>query len=153
MTTWILVADGWHARVFAQAVPGGRLADVTPAGLEHQDARGFSRERGDDRPGRAFDPGSGSPHAMEPRVDPHQREERRFATQVARVLEAAAERRAYEKLVLVAPPRMLGDLRAEIGDGVRKRVVGEAHKELMKLPAAELERHVAEIVEGLRLPS
>lgn len=153
MSTWIVIADGWHARVLREPVPGGALEQALPEDLVNTAARGFSRERGDDRPGRAFDPGAGSPHAMEPREDPHQREERRFAEQVAKVINAAAERKSFERLVIVAPPRMLGDLRPALGSAAKARVVGEVAKELLRLPEAALAEHLRKILDETRFPA
>lgn len=152
MGTWIVIADGWHARILRETVRGGDLEPAVAEEIENPKARGFSRERGDDRPGRAFDPGSGSPHAMEPREDPHQREERKFAEHVARIVNEAAERKAFERLVVVAPPRMLGDLRAALGDGAKRRLVGEVPKELLKLPKLEFTRHVRAILDETHHP-
>ena len=144
--TWFVIADGMHARVLRQE---GAHGDLVPA-LEHEmiepQVQGFSRDLGADRPGRAFDTAGGGPHAMEPRSDPHMRMKQVFARRVAELVNAAAGQGAFERLVVVAPPRTLGELRAELDPDVRARIVAEAAKDLMKIPQAELCEHLAKIV-------
>lgn len=133
--TWILIADGAKARVFLNEGPGKGLkpalddefaADLPPA-----------REVMADRPGTAV-PGAGPRHGYAPRVDWHQFEKRRFAAGMAGVLNAAARRNAYERLVLVAPPEPLGALRAKLDPATRQRVVREIGKDLTGLAEHDL---------------
>lgn len=125
--TWILIADGARARIFQNAGPGRGL---TPAVDDDFDTDlPPTREVMADRPGTAV-PGSGPRHGYAPRVDWHQFEKRRFAASMADVLNAAARRRAFDRLVLVAPPEPLGALRAKLEPLARQRVVREIGKDL-----------------------
>ncbi len=151
--TWFVIADGMHARVFKQAAARGAIVPVLDHELIEPRAQGFSRELGDDRPGRAFDPGSGARHAMEPRSDPHTRIKEAFARRVAELVNQAAGRGELERLVLVAPPRTLGELRIELTALVRRRIIAESAKDLMKIPHAELGAHLARIVAEAKLPA
>jgi protein required for attachment to host cells len=144
--TWFVIADGMHARVLKQDAPRGALVPALEHELVEPKVQGFSRDLGDDRPGRAFDPGSGGRHAMEPRSDPHMRMKQAFARRVAELINQGAGRGAFEHLVLVAPPRTLGELRAELDPGARRRILTESAKDLMKIPQAELGDHLADIV-------
>jgi protein required for attachment to host cells len=49
----------------------------------------------------------------------------------------------FEKLVIIAPPRVLGNLRKVLHAEVIARVIGEIPKELTSHPVAEIERLVA----------
>jgi len=133
--TWILIADGARARVYLNEGPGKGLrpalgeafaADLPP-----------TREVVSDRPGTAV-PGTGPRHGYAPRVDWHQYEKRRFAAGMAGVLNAAARRNAFERLVLVAPPEPLGALRAKLGPAARRRLVREIGKDLTGLAERDI---------------
>jgi protein required for attachment to host cells len=142
MTTWIVLADGKHARIYEHAVPGAKLATALVQDLVAEDTHAFARELGTDRPGRAFDPGSGSPHAMEPHSDPHERSKIAFARRVASCVDDAVQSKRCARIVLIAPPKMLGFLRAERGTAARAAIIASAGKDLMKIPLAELQSHV-----------
>lgn len=70
---------------------------------------------------------------------------RAFAAELAAGLERALARGAFERLVLVAPARMLADLRRELSGAVARTVVDAAPKDLTKLPQAELRRVLDDI--------
>ena len=61
---------------------------------------------------------------MAPRVDWHRFAKEQFARDVAAALEAAALKKLYEELVIVAPPQALGDLRQALGRHAKALVTG-----------------------------
>ena len=143
-TTYVLIADGARARLFV--VEEG-TADLKPAlGQEFIGTNLPSREIASDRPGRSFDSAGSGRHAMEPPTDPHRHAERVFAQEVAAVLENARRKNEFQDLVVVAPPKALGDLRREFSDALRDRVTAELHKDLTKVPVHDLASHLAEIL-------
>ena len=109
------------------------------------------REQGTDRPGRAF-ASAGSPRtgsavsagannrSAYEETDFHQLEEDRFAAEAAEMLNRRALRKEFEALVVVAPPKTLGELRKHYHKEVEKRLVGEVAKDLTNMPVAEIER-------------
>jgi protein required for attachment to host cells len=64
---------------------------------------------------------------------------------VADYLNDAAMRGAFQKLVLAAPPKFLGDLRAALGAKARGMVSGEIHKDLTKETDIELVGRIANL--------
>jgi protein required for attachment to host cells len=146
-TTWIVVADGSHAR-FYRVADDARSIAATEARLESARARGKAGDLVTDRAGRAFDSAGQGRHAMEPEVTPQEREKERFQTRVARAMRDALAEGEVERFVLVAEPRTLGALREELADTVRARVVAELDKDHTDTPLDKL----FEQVRGL-LPS
>ena len=143
-TTYVLIADGARARLF---VVEERTAVLKPAlGQEFIGTNLPSREIASDRPGRSFDSAGSGRHAMEPPTDPHRHAERVFAQEVAAVLEDARRRNEFQRLVVVAPPKALGDLRGVFSDALRNRVIAELHKDLTKVAIHDLPSHLAEIL-------
>jgi protein required for attachment to host cells len=141
---WALVADAQHARFFEREVPFGGWRERTEAAEEIHNRP--SHERGTERPGRAHESVGGARHAIEPKTDPHRAAKQAFAGHLAARLEAEAG--GYHRLLLVAPPAFLGDLRAELGEGARARLRGTLDKDLTKLPPAEIAAQLDGIAPG-----
>jgi protein required for attachment to host cells len=133
--TWILVADAKSARVLTQDARNAPLAlteelQASPAA--------HARDLKSSAPGRAFTAGSPDRHAMEPRTDPLAHQKRQFARRLAELMNAAARRKRFRRLVLVAPPRMLGDLRAELDTAASRLVGAEIPHDHIRTPPDEL---------------
>lgn len=143
-TTWVLVCDGAKARIFANTGPGTGLALVT--GAEHPESRLHTRDIGTDQPGRSFDSSGQGRHAMEPPVDWHRFEKTRFAGEMAAIIDGAAKADRFDRLVVTAPPQVLGDLRKALGKHARDRVVGELDKDLTHLEPNALAPHLRDWV-------
>ena len=125
--TWVLVADAAHARLYRVHPGEQRLERLSVE--ESAAARQKSGEIMADRPGRAMDSsGVGQRSAMEQESDPQRVEQQRFAQAVVDRLEAAANGGEFERLVVVAAPRTLGDLRDRLPGTVRSRVGREIDK-------------------------
>jgi protein required for attachment to host cells len=67
-------------------------------------------------------------------------EEDRFAADAADMLKQRALRGDFESLIIVAPPRTLGELRKHYHKEVQKRLTGEIAKDLTGHPVEEIER-------------
>lgn len=138
--TWILVADGSRARVFK--LQGRALEPALPEDFAGPNVP--SRDIVSDRPGRAFDSHGAHRHAMEPREDPKQGEERRFLEAVATAVEEQAKRDAFERLIVAADPRSLGVLRASYGAKTKERVKDEVAKDLSWMTPEAILDHLAD---------
>ena len=124
---WVLVADGEKA-MFLENVTDGQDPFLRVVRLESQE----NPPHGDqvsDRPGRMPDTGNGQRSAMED-PDWHLLAKDRFASDLSDILYRLAGRKAYEKLVLVAPPKTLGALRDGLHKDVRAKVVAEVDKDM-----------------------
>ena len=54
--------------------------------------------------------------------------------------------KAFDRLVIVAPPSALGDLRAALSAHMKPHIYAELNKDLTKTPAAELPQHLAGVL-------
>jgi protein required for attachment to host cells len=141
MTTWILIADGAKARLIEQD-PKERQRLKAAAEREFTGTTAQSREIASDRPGRTFDRAGEGRHAMEPGTDPARHAKLEFARDLSEHLTRGANQRAFDRLILIAAPRTLGDLRDLLPDVVRERVVAEIDKDLTWVPLPDLEQHI-----------
>lgn len=134
-TIWILVADGARARIFRSNAGGTRISPALPYELV-ADKRP-SRDMISDRPGRTKDRMAHGRHALEPGTDPHVHAQQAFANELADMLDDGRRAQAFDELVIIAPPRMLGYLREFMPDQLRKLIRREVAKDLSKLDPKE----------------
>jgi len=139
---WVLVADAGRARILERAAPGSAWQES--AAEERRNALPPSRDMGSDRPGRVYESMGGARHAVEPRHDPHDAAEAEFARQLAEKLEADAAQGRYARLMLIAPPRFLGELKQQLGDAARHCLRGTLDKDLVHATLAEIVTHLPE---------
>jgi protein required for attachment to host cells len=140
LKTWIFVADGARARTLVNTGPGTGLAML---GEEVHSASSLpTHEIGTERPGRVYDRKGGGRHSITPRVDWHVFEKTQFAKEGAAILNKAALEKAFDRLVLVAPAKTLGDLRAMLNDQASEKVTAEVARDYTKLSLQELEGHL-----------
>lgn len=147
VVTWVLLADGAVARVLTNNGPGQGLK--RSAGHEFSVAHPLARDIVSDREGRQADRaagGGGSRHAMKPRTEPQRHLEKEFAKTLARFLEKEALKKSYQRLVLVASPNMLGDLRSELSVHALAAVSDQVNKDLVHMDDAAVAKHLSEIV-------
>ena len=139
-----MIADAAHGRVL-ETVGVGRKLDPVPD-MSFAIALPKSSDLGDDRLTRTHDSIGHGRHATEPKSDPHRELKRATAIRVSDKLEAALAGGAFDRLVVVAPPSMLGDLRACMARSVLDRVVAEVPKDLAKVADHEIRDHLKEVV-------
>ncbi len=131
----VLISDGRRARLMRnQGTPVNPKLSVEQE-LQHDSPP--NREQGTDKPGRRHGPGGVSGSAIE-QTDWHQLEETRFAAEIADLLYKMGHAGKYHDLVVVAPPKMLGDLRAKFHQTVSKAVVAEVPRDLTQYSAPEI---------------
>lgn len=76
-------------------------------------------------------------------TDYHQLEEDRFAAEAAELLKMRALANNFDSLIVVAPPRTLGELRKHYHKEVESRLKGEIDKDLTGHPIDEIEKALA----------
>ena len=78
------------------------------------------------------------------KTDYHEQEEMRFAIEATDLLKRRALANDFEKLIIVAPPTALGEMRKHYHKEVQSRLVGEIAKDLANHPVPEIERIIAQ---------
>jgi protein required for attachment to host cells len=133
----VLVADG-RKMLFFRNQGDGDFPNLVVEDKEVQDNPAH-HEQATDTAGRAANTVGGRGGSME-EVDFHQLEEDRFAATAAELLRKRALDNDFDSLVVVAPPRTLGELRKHYHKEVERRLAGEIPKDLTGHPVAEIER-------------
>lgn len=142
--TWVLIADGSHARLLETSGHGNPFTQVPH--LATSTELPPSRDLGTERPPRTHDSMGSARHAITPRTDAHRELKRSFAEEIAETLHDQLVAGAFAKLVIVAPPVTLGDLRKALSKQVSDHVVAEVAKDLVKVPNDEIRSHLSDVV-------
>ena len=134
--TWIVVADSERALFLRN------LTDHADPNFEVIDKEEPETDpellQPSDRSGRRADSGPNQRSAVE-ETRWHDLARDRFAGELADLLYAHAHKGAFDRLVLVASPQVLGALRDELHAEVASRVVAEIPKTLTNHPVRKLE--------------
>ena len=101
-----------------------------------------THEQGTDRPGRSAASVGVARSAVE-EADWHHIAKERFASEIAKALYRYAHDNRFTKLVIVAPPKILGNFRRAFHPEVVDRIIGEIPKELTSHPVADIEKLIA----------
>jgi len=136
----VFVGDGAKA-LFLRNKGDAELVNLVVERIFEQD-NPATRDQGTDRPGRSFASAGTHRSAME-QTDWHQLAEDRFVGEVAERLYKHAHAGRYDKLIVVAPPKVLGNLRKAFHKEVSDRISAEIPKELTSHPLHEIERLLA----------
>jgi protein required for attachment to host cells len=132
----VLIGDGRRARILRNKGTPRHVELLLERSLEIHNPP--TREQGSDRPGRYMGSDGSNRFAVE-QTDWHQLAEEQFAVEIATTLHRMNLVRGFEELVVIAPPRMMGSLRAAFRPEVAARVVAEVTKELTSRSVKELE--------------
>jgi len=142
--TWILVADGARARVVRYDGPAGGMVSVL--NNDFASPHGATRDLVSDKPGRGQGGADGAHHVMDAKVDWHTYEKHLFAVALAEELEHAHERGDFDNLVLVAPPKALGELRKALGKKLKDCITAELDKDLTHVSLHDLKDHLGDLI-------
>ncbi len=140
-TTWICVADAGHLRILRSNGPGTPIERI----VQEEHARDGGKDFAD-RPGRALESsGDGSRHAMQPHEDPVRRDKRDTAAEIGKRLSDHAQKQDFQRLILVAPPQFMGDLRKHLSPAASEAVIAEIDKDLTGESDAEIRERLAQV--------
>ncbi len=142
--TWVLVADGEKA-LFLRNDLDDTNPDLNVVRIEKQE-NPSDREQSANRPGRMADNGTGQRSALDD-TDWHEIAKERFADDLADMLYKLAHKGAFSRIVLVAPPNILGELRSKLHDEVSNCVVAEVDKTLTNHPLDKIETLLRDTLE------
>jgi protein required for attachment to host cells len=136
----VMVADGRKILVFRNK--GDSAFPQLEAETVREQENPANRDQASDAAGRSSSPMGGRQSSME-QVNFHDQEEQRFAVEAADILKRRALANDYEKLIVIAPPTALGEIRKHYHKEVQDRLVGEIAKDLSNHPVAEIEKIIA----------
>lgn len=132
--TWVLVADGTRARIFIKRFKS--LNNVMGQDFVSDNLRDSQIYM--DKPGRSYESSNPTRHAYQPRTDWHEYQKQTFAKEICSILEKANETADFDELIIISPPKMLGDIRSYLGKQILPKIRAEIPKDISKLSEHEL---------------
>ena len=142
--TWILVAHRGGARLFENKGPGKGMNLLHD--IPHPEGRLKNKDIGVDKPGRSFDSHGQSRHSLSKEQDPTTHVAEQFAKQLSTLLDDGRSHQRYAKLVLVAEPRFLGNLRAALSSPTAALVTATVDKDLGGVEPHNIPKHLDTII-------
>jgi protein required for attachment to host cells len=133
-STWVVVADARAARIFTFTDKNGEWTlheTIKGDGSGHPDQTAGSGSKASEHKGALHGHGE---------INPKETQERRFAHTLAHVLERGHASNAFARLALVAPPKLLGDLRENLSRGLQTASIAQIHKDYTHCGVEELKR-------------
>ena len=136
--SFVVVADGKKMLFFRNE--GDSEYPKLEVERKREQANPADRDQKTDLAGQAPSGSSGAGYSSYGETDFHQLEEARFAAETAELLRKRALNNDFESLIIVAPPKTLGELRKHYHKEVEKRLAGEIAKDLTGHPVNEIEK-------------
>lgn len=150
--TWVLVADARTAQIYLPKFTE-RYIPLADNGNRHPSSEQHIREfkpilvkpftaeslkiyeTGRNKTGIVFESFSPSRHSAvrhmaEPHVDVRKEIKQHFARRIADFINQAKDGKAFDRLILIAPPEMLGEIDAKLSRNIRRKVILRLAKEL-----------------------
>ncbi len=148
--TGILVADQAKARLFTIAHPRDPFKEV--AELTNNMGRLHDRDMASDRPGRAFDTTGTGRHAMGKHNSPTTQQDIRFADLIGEALADHRRQGSFQRLVVCAPPKLLGFIREALPEHVVDCLIMTLNKDFGPLKEADIRAHLMKELPALIQP-
>ena len=139
----IVVADSARARVFTADSYNSPLNEIET--MAHPEGRMHEQDMVSDMPGKGAGKGGSGDHAFQEKIEPKEQEMIVFAKRVADYLENARKANNLIKLVLVAAPAFLGELRTHISNETSEKIVFELDKNIAHDSVEDIRKHLSNI--------
>ena len=143
-TTWILVAHRGGARLFENHGPGKGLQLLED--IPHPEGRLKNGEINADKPGRAID-SFGHRHGVSQEHEATDQVSLKFAKQLCDKLGKARAGNRFGRLVLVAEPHMLGELRAKLDTSTSALVYASLDKNLANIETRDIPEYLGDLAQ------
>ncbi|RMD88726.1 MAG: host attachment protein [Alphaproteobacteria bacterium] len=119
-------------------------------GLQPLEEAEFSRKEAEaleyaDQPGRSFESVGGMRHAMEPEKSVEEQQRDRWLREAVAHLSGRWAKEKFDRLVIAAPPKVLGQLRELLDRPLREALYAEVAKDLVNVPERDLPARFADV--------
>ena len=138
--TWVVVAESSRAKIYEINKNKSNTNLKELSGFTHSISRSHKQDLS-------------AEHQKESRhsqltssLDSHKSHEREtFARSISQYLNSARNQGKFNKLILMSPPKFLGDLRKNLGHETNKYVVSEIDKNLVRHKIKDIKSHIPAI--------
>lgn len=138
----VLVTDG-RKTLFLRNEGDIFQIDLRTETLEQRDEASFNHDIAADGPGANFQ-SAGYGHSTYEETDYKQLDEDKWARSAAEEVNRRSLANDFDELVIIAPPRTLGELRKKLRKDMVQKIRAEIPKEMTGHPVADIEKLVEE---------
>jgi protein required for attachment to host cells len=148
-TVRVIVADTARADLYEMSAPRAPLRKI---GTLANEATGkHERDLGSGPPGRMMSGRGGGRTSLQPRQTHKQHATEQFARALAREIAANARAPGVDGFVLVAAPRFLAAVKAQLPKTALGRMLAEVRRDLVDVPKLQLRDQVHKVLAPLGL--
>ena len=135
--TWVVVAESSRAKIYEVDKTDSTKTLKEISGFTHSVSRNHKQHL-------AGNQQKESRHSqLTESLDTHKNHERaEFARSLGEHLNSARNKHQFTKLILMSPPKFLGDLRKNLGHETNKYVVSEIDKNLVRHNIKDIQAHI-----------
>ena len=144
MSMMIVVADSARARIFTADSAHSPLNEIET--MAHPEGRMHEQDMVSDMPGKVSGKGGGGDHAFQEKIEPKEQEMIEFARRIADYLDDARKANKLNKLLLVAAPAFLGELRTHLSNETSEKIVFELDKNLAQHSIEDIRQHLSKFL-------
>jgi protein required for attachment to host cells len=141
MKTMIVVADSSRARIFTADSAHSPLNEIES--MAHPEGRMHEQNMVSDMPGKDSGKGGDGDHAYQEKIEPKKQEMIEFAKRIADYLDGARNANKLDKLLIVAAPAFLGELRTHLSAETSKKIAFELDKNLAHHDEEDIRQHLS----------
>ncbi len=136
----IIAADNTCARVFHASSSQGPLEEK--AVLVHPENRLHKKDMTSDKEGYAFSSHGPGRRALSKQVDPKEHEMKQFVKEISEFLKSSQENNEFDQLIIIAAPKLLGTLKKQLSNSIRRLIIYELKKNIAKLSVTEIRKYL-----------
>ena len=137
--TFLLLANEHEARFFQNDGPGHGLIEL--GGLKQGEPTRYA-----DLPGRSQASTGAARHGFDRAATEREHDRENFAGDVVNAAQEFWAQGQFDRFVMSAPPKMLGELRNDLSDDLRRVLLGDKNKDLLKIAVTDLPAHFDDLV-------
>ena len=137
----IVVADSSRARIFTVDSAHSPLIEIET--MAHPEGRSHEQDLVSDMSGKESGKGGGGDHAYQEKIEPKKQEMIEFGKRVADYLDDARKANKLNKLLIVAAPAFLGELRTHLSAETREIIAFELDKNLAHHDVEDIREHLS----------
>lgn len=141
--TWILVANASSAKLYANEGPNTGLEVIKE--FDHPASRAKNSDLVTDRAGHMQSSGNGR-GSRQPHTTPKEHEAQVFALRLARELVHGRSTNQCSRMILVAPPTMMGLINGSLDTNTSNMVSERLEKDYTKTPARQMAQHLSNCI-------
>lgn len=147
MSVWVLIADAARGRLFSLDRANKRLIEID--NFVNPKARLLEHSLSSDAPGRSYDREGSGRHIIENKTSKKDYISNIFAKQIAENIKKKYNLKKFYRIIVVAPPKMLGNIERQLSSLKYKNASIFIAKDLSRFTSREIYKNLSSNIRHL----